>query len=163
MAAGNLPRRAQTGLFPVFPMPKTIEQRQLTSQPAYPKGFAFDFINGEFVLDGTGRLVLEDGYQSWARWCIKAILTERFSYMAYDRKHGVNLRQALKRRTHGEIQAAVSNTIKAALKQDARTSDVTSFTFTWTGDELDVSCTIIPTVGSPRPITVTLDATRAVA
>ena len=134
-------------LYPVFEMPELIEQQQAQPEPEYPKSYLFDFEKGDFVRDGTGRIVVCDGHTAWVQWCIKAVMTERFSCLAYSGNYGVEINEALKQPTRAGVETEVERTITEALLADPRTYAVRDFSFKWRGNELYVSFTVIPVVG----------------
>jgi hypothetical protein len=139
-------------LYPVFEMPELAGQQQAQPEPEYPKSYLFDFEKGDFVIDGAGRIVIADGYTAWVQWCIKAVLTERFAYLAYSENYGVEIDKALKQPTRAAVETEVERTITEALLVDPRTYAVRGFSFEWRGDELYVSFTVIPVVGEAARI-----------
>lgn len=139
-------------LYPSFEPPIIVEQEQPQLAPEYPKSYLFDFEKGDFVLDGAGRIVIADGYTAWVQWCIKAVLTERFAYLAYSGNYGVEIDEALKQPTRAAVETEVERTITEALLADPRTYAVRNFLFKWRGNELYVSFTVIPVVGEATRI-----------
>jgi len=134
-------------LYPTFELPTIVEQEQPQLAPEYPKSYLFDFEKGDFVVDGAGRIVIVDGYTAWVQWCVKAIMTERFSYLAYSGNYGVEIDKALKQPTRAAVETEVERTITEALLADPRTYVIRDFSFEWRGNELYVSFTVIPVVG----------------
>ena len=134
-------------LYPAFEMPEMMEQQQTQLAPEYPRSYLFDFDKGDFVRDGTGRIVVCDGHTAWVQWCIKAVMTERFSRLAYSGNYGVEIDEALKQPTRAAVETEVERTITEALLADPRTYAVRDFSFEWRGNELYVSFTVIPVVG----------------
>lgn len=139
-------------LYPTFEPPTIVEQEQPQLAPEYPKSYLFDFEKGDFVLDGAGRIVIADGYTAWVQWCVKAIITERFSYLAYSGNYGVEIDKALKQPTRALVEMEIERTITEALMADPRTELVRDFSFKWRADELYVSFTIVPVIGEPARI-----------
>ena len=134
-------------LYPTFELPTIVEQEQPQLAPEYPKSYLFDFEKGDFVKDGTGRIVVCDGNTAWVQWCVKAVMTERFSCLAYSRNYGAEIDEALKQPTRAAVETEVERTITEALLADPRTYAVRDFSFEWKGDEMYVSFTVIPVVG----------------
>jgi len=134
-------------LYPTFEPPTIVEQEQPQLAPEYPKSYLFDFVKGDFVLDGAGRIVIADGYTAWVQWGVKAVMTERFSYLAYSGNYGVEIEEALKQPTRAAVETEVERTITEALLADPRTYAVRNFSFEWRGNELYVSFNVIPVVG----------------
>lgn len=145
-------------LYPVFEMPELIEQQQAQSEPEYPKSYLFDFEKGDFVLDGAGRIVIADGHRTWVQWCIKAVMTERFAYLAYSQNYGTEIDTALKQPSRQAVEAELERTITEALLVDPRTEMVRDFQFTWKGDQLEVAFTAVPVVGEPEQLEVIYSA-----
>lgn len=143
-------------LYPTWTMPRTVEQRAQQRTPArYPRSFAFDFETGDFVLDGGGRVATVDGYEAWAVWCVKAVLTQRFAYLVYTPRYGCELDRVIgASRTVAEAEAM--RVIREALLADPRTRAVSDFAFRWEGDALHVAFTVAPTVGTERRFSVRL-------
>jgi hypothetical protein len=136
-------------LYPVFEVPELVEQQQTEPAPKYGKSWLFDFKKGDFVLDGAGRVVEADGHTAWVQWCIKTVLTERFSCLAYSWDYGVEIEEAFKQTERALIEAEIERTITEALLTDSRTEMVKDFVFNWQGDELYVSFTVVPVIGEP--------------
>jgi hypothetical protein len=134
-------------LYPVFEMPELMEQQQMQPEPEYPESYLFDFEKGDFVRDGAGRIAIADGHTAWVQWCIKAVITERFSCLAYSGNYGAEIDEALKQPTRAAVETEVERTITEALLADPRTYAVRDFSFEWRGNELYVSFTVIPVVG----------------
>lgn len=147
-------------LYPVFDMPEIVEQRQTQPVPDYPESYLFDFEKGDFVTDGAGRVVIADGHTAWKQWCIKAVLTQRFAFLAYSWDYGVELDRAIKMPTRSAVEAEIEGVIREALLVDPRTEKVDGFRFRWLGDQLWVSFIATPVVGEPAAIEgVRIDAT----
>ncbi|HHX87694.1 MAG TPA: DUF2634 domain-containing protein [Firmicutes bacterium] len=134
-------------LYPVFDMPELVEQQQTRPEPEYPDSYLFNFEKGEFVKDGAGRVVIADGYTAWKQWCIKAVLTQRFAFLAYSWDYGVEVSEALRSPTRKAVEMEMERTITEALLVDPRTQQVREFTFRWAGDQLWVSFVAVPVIG----------------
>jgi hypothetical protein len=146
-----------TPLFPTFPMPATVDQRQQTApQVEYKPSYRFDFEKGDFVVDGAGRVPLLDGHAAWGQWVVKTVMTERFAFLAYSNRHGVELDRAVRQQHRPVAEAELARSITEALLQDPRTGAVSDFRFTWRGDELTVRFTASPTIGTPITVEVPL-------
>ena len=140
-------------LFPTFALP-TITLSTGNSGPTYNGSFLFDFAAGDFVLDGSGRVVRSGPYQAWAQWCAKSVLTEWNVYPIYDQNFGCETEQALLDASRELAQADLERTISEGLLSDARTQSVTDFVFNWSGDGVQVAFTVTPTVGTPQQVEV---------
>lgn len=141
-------------LYPSFDMPELIEQQQTEPAPKYGKSWFFDFEKGDFVLDGAGRVARTDGHTAWAHWCVKAVLTERFGYLVYGPGYGCEIEQARRQPSHQAVEAELERVITEALLADPRTEMVRDFSFAWQGDEVYVSFTAVPRIGTAERIEV---------
>lgn len=141
-------------LFPVFEAPQIVEQQQTQTGPKYGRSWVWDFATGDFVLDGRGRPVEADGHTAWVQWCVKAVLTQRFAHVIYSSDYGAEIEDALKQPTRSAIESEIKRTITEALLVDPRTETVRDFAFSWSGDELTVAFTVVPTIGSPERLEV---------
>lgn len=141
-------------LYPTFDMPEPVKQEESALYPEYPKSYLFDFEKGEFVVDGTGRIVIADGHTAWVQWCIKTVMTERFAHLIYSSDYGVEIESALKQPSRKAVEAELERTITEALLVDPRTKTVRNFVFTWEGDQIKVAFTIEPTIGDSERLEV---------
>ncbi|MBO8169358.1 MAG: DUF2634 domain-containing protein [Thermoanaerobacteraceae bacterium] len=145
-------------LYPVFEVPEIVEQQQQTEPaPKYGRSWLFDFEKGDFVVDGTGRVVEADGHTAWVQWCVKTVLTERFAHVIYSIDYGTEIKQALKQPSRKAVEAELERVITEALLVDPRTERVTDFAFEWDGDIVKVSFTTVPVVGPPERLEVVLN------
>jgi len=145
-------------LYPSFDMPELVEQQQTEPAPKYGKSWFFDFKTGDFVTDGAGRVVQTDGLTAWMHWCVKAVLTERFAYLAYGQNYGTEIEAALRQPSRQAVESELERAITEALLVDPRTQVVRDFRFTWEGDQLKVTFTVIPAVGNPEQVEVMYNA-----
>ncbi len=143
-------------LFPVFEMPELTEQTRATVE--YPKSYLFDFEKGDFARDGTGKVLIADGHTAWAQWCVKTLLTERFSRLAYSSNYGVEIEEIINEKQRKTTEARIAMTITEALLSDARTGSVSDFSFTWNGDNLLVRMLATPVIGASERIEVSYSA-----
>ena len=145
-------------LYPVFEMPELMEQQQTEPAPKYGESWFFDFTKGDFVMDGAGRVLQTDGYTAWAQWCVKTVLTERFAYLAYSQNYGTEIETALRQPSRQAVEAELERAITEALLVDPRTEIARDFSFAWQGDEVYVSFTSVPRIGTAERIEVKLSA-----
>ena len=145
-------------LFPIFEMPELIEQQQTELAPRYGSSWFFDFGTGDFAIDGAGKVIQTDGHTAWAQWCVKTVLTERFAYLAYSQNYGTEIEAALRQPSRQAVEAELERAITEALLVDPRTQVVRDFRFTWEGDQLKVTFTVIPAVGNPEQVEVMYNA-----
>jgi len=144
-------------LYPVFEIPEFVEQQQTELTPKYGKSWLFDFEKGDFVVDGTGRIVIAEGYTAWVQWCVKTVLTQRFARVIYSFDYGTELEEALKQPSRKAVEAELERVITEALLVDPRTEMVRDFTFEWEGDIVKVSFTAVPVIGEPARLEVVLN------
>lgn len=142
-------------LFPTFDMPDLVGSSVL-NDVQYPASPLFDFATGNFIIDGAGRFVMADGYIAWAQWCQKAVMTERFAYLAYSTDYGIELRNARNQSTRAAIRSEIERAITEALLVDPRTATVKDFIHQFDGDSITVSFTVVPTIGAEQRLEVTL-------
>jgi len=145
-----------SSLYPVFDTPSLAGQQPTQPKVRYGKSFTFDFEAGDFLLDGAGRVPMLDGHRTWVQWCAKAILIERYSALVYSPRYGVEMERARRHSSREAARAAIERAITEALLVDRRTKAVRDFSFEWNGDELTVSCTVVPTIGTAERLEVTL-------
>lgn len=122
---------------------------------AYGTSWAFDFIAGDFVTV-AGKVPRTVGHRAWVDRCIKAMLTERYAWLAYTDDFGVDFAGVQEADSIAERETVLENAITDALEADPETGRVYGFTFGWSGDSVLVSCTVEPTIGTPEQITVDL-------
>jgi len=144
-------------LYPTFEVPEIIEQQQTEPAPRYGKSWLFDFAKGDFVVDGSGRVVQADGHTAWVQGCVKTVMTERFAYLIYSTDYGSEVEQALKQPSRKAVEAELERVITEALLVDPRTKMVKDFVFEWEGDAVKVSFTVVPVVGPPERLEVVLN------
>lgn len=142
-------------LFPTFDMPPLVEENS-SNHVQYPESPLFDFEAGDFVIDGAGRYVMADGHTAWAQWCQKAVLTERFAYLAYSTDYGSELRSARRQPSRAAVMSEIERTITETLLVDPRTKAVQDFDFVFEGDSVRISFTIVPTIGRELRLDVTV-------
>jgi phage baseplate assembly protein W len=143
-------------LYPTFEVPSLVEQQRIQPAPKYGKSWFFDFEKGDFLLDGAGRVVQTDGHTAWAHYCVKTVLTERFGYLVYGPGYGCELEQARRQPSRQAVEAELERVITEALLADPRTEMVRDFSFEWQGDEVYITITAVPVVGTPERIEVKL-------
>lgn len=144
-------------LYPAFEVPDLAPTAATAPAPTYGRGWAFDFAKGDFVLDGAGGVVALDGHNAWVQWCVKTVLTQRLAYPIYSNQYGCEVLEAMKSATNRRTaEAEIARTITEALLADARTAAVRDFQVTWEGDQVRVSCTVEPVIGSAERLEVTL-------
>jgi hypothetical protein len=143
-------------LYPTFDVPALVEAEPSTAV-RYPKSWLFDMEKGDFVLDGSGRVVEADGLTAWAQWCIKAVSTIRLAYLAYGPNYGCDSGNVERQPNRKAAEAELERVITEALIVDSRTEAIRDFTFRWSGDEVHVSFTAVPVIGDAQRLEVRLN------
>jgi hypothetical protein len=143
-------------LFPTFDVPG-LNTGDEQNSVQYPPGWLFDFQKGDFVTDGAGRMVMADGLTTWAQWCIKAVMTQRFAHLIYSTDYGCEHGQVRKQPSRAAALSEVERTISETLLVDPRTQSVKDFNFSWKGDELVTAFTVVPVIGDPRRLEVNMN------
>jgi hypothetical protein len=141
-------------LYPTFEIPDETEDSG-EEEVTYPTSFAFDFEAGDFVTQG-GKVEPAEGYKAWLQWCVKAALIQRGAHLVYTDDYGTDLDEITEANGRAEVESAVEAAITEALLVDPRTGGVSDFVHSWAGDELGVSFTVEPTIGTPERIDVTI-------
>lgn len=124
-------------LFPVFEVPSIIEESARYDKK-YKRTVKWDIAKGDFVQDGTNRLVECDGMEGYMIWCFKMSQTERYSCLAYPSSIGVEMEAAIDD-DEKVVESMVQRTITDALMVNPRTEYVRDFSFSWNADELHCS------------------------
>ena len=73
-----------------FPFLNTTQPATAESLPVF-REYAWDFDNNCFIYDGNGNHVLLEGNEAIKIWIVKALRTERFSYLAYTWRYGMEM------------------------------------------------------------------------
>lgn len=55
------------------------------------KEYAWDFEQDRFIYDSNGKHILLEGNDALKVWCYKVLRTERFTYLAYSKRFGIEL------------------------------------------------------------------------
>lgn len=120
----------------------------------------FDSSLGEFLFDGSGRIVTADGVTSWYQWCENIIATDRYNHDSYTDDVGIDYDEIFSLGDRDEIETALETEIPEALACDpyGRTQFVQSIDFEWLSDtEVIVR---VDVVGIDNEI-ITIEATIA--
>lgn len=126
-------------LFPVFDVPDMEDADSDEYDTEYKRSMKWDVEKGDFVLDGSHRMVECDGREAYMIWCLKVAQTERYACLAYPDEIGVEMEDALDDEDEATVESMVQRTITDALTVNPRTEYVGDFVFDWDGDELHCS------------------------
>lgn len=134
-------------LFPEGYEEELVTENDRASEQAagYRNGIAFDSQRGDFLRDGTHKLLDSDGIESWKSWCINCIQTERYKHLAYSTDFGIELDKAMKASSREEAESILTREITEAIMADPyrRTNYIEDITFDWTApDAVAVAATI---------------------
>jgi uncharacterized protein DUF2634 len=116
----------------------------------------WDFARGDFVYDASGNPVTCDGYTNWQQWCVHAVTTQRYTFLAMPRWYGVDF-EGIQNLDQSEAEAQAIREITEALTIDLRTGAVDRFVFTSNGDAAYISFRVrpaVPVVGPDFPMIV---------
>ncbi|MFG6369609.1 MAG: DUF2634 domain-containing protein [Lachnospiraceae bacterium] len=122
-------------LFPVVQVPEFVPQNTKYDME-YRRSAKWDPVKGDFVRDGTNRVVECDGKEAYSIWCFKIAQTERYRCLAYPNSIGVEMERALDNDDVETVESMVQRTITEALMVNPRTEDVWDFEFSWKGDNV---------------------------
>lgn len=134
-------------LYPVYDVPSIVIDDE-EKQKYYPS-LDFDFETGDFVLDGSNNIMTAEGQRAYKQWCIKTILTERYTCLAYDSDIGTEMTRAAQQPEYEAQCSEIEKQYTEALMANPKTEyvrefefsqpepDVISVTFTIKGKEYD--------------------------
>ncbi|MFP3153144.1 DUF2634 domain-containing protein [Lachnospiraceae bacterium ZAX-1] len=144
-------------LFPVFDVPAELVDTDDTNGWYRPAPL-FDVEKGDFVTDGSGRVLYGSGRDAWILWCTKTAAIERFAYLGYDSEIGAEIDGSFKEPDRGSQESEIERTVTEALLADpmGRTQQVQDFDFVWGSDSLEISCTVIGSDGDTASINLQL-------
>ena len=75
-----------------FPFLSSTQALDITTLPLFEM-YAYDFDKNEFVRDGNGKMILLEGNPALEIWIVKALMTQRFVYLAYSWRYGSELKK----------------------------------------------------------------------
>ncbi|MBE3576872.1 MAG: DUF2634 domain-containing protein [Limnochordales bacterium] len=143
-------------------MPNLFPTEPPSLQPAPPvskivpfgRSWRFDFAKGEFVLTPTGRVAESHGADAWLEWCQKALLTERYRYLAYSDQYGQEYEDLMARHlTRAANESEIQRITRETLMVDPRTASVDHFVFEWDGDTVRFTCEVTNVRGEKGVVT----------
>lgn len=145
-------------LFPVFDAPEEADEDE-DLQAQYAPAPMWDMEKGDFVTDGSGRMLYGSGLDAWALWCVKAVMTQRWAHGAYSENEGIEAEESFAEPDREAAESSFERTVTEALLADpeGRTVQVRDFEFDWEPDSLRISCEIVGSDGIAERITAMLD------
>ena len=134
-------------LFPVGYEEQELAEDDLVEEKAigYLNGPAFDDEVGDFMRDGSNRILDSDGIASWKSWCINCIQTERYKHLAYDSDFGIETEAAMRAETREEAESILTRQITEAIMADpyGRAEYLEQLDFSWTApDAVEITAVI---------------------
>ena len=96
----------------------------------------FDYETGDFLRDGSGNMVPADGREAYRQWCLKTVMTERFTCLSYTTDIGTEMIEALAHADRAAVESAVERTINEALMVNPKTEYVRDYVFSWRNETL---------------------------
>lgn len=145
-------------LYPAFDVPAITPPKSEANTGKYLPSALFDFVNGDFIMDGANRLVECDGKTAWEQWCVKTVCTQRYACMSYNSDAGIEAEEILSTQDRSAAESLAERTITEALMADpyGRTQCVRNFTFEWGTDWLQITFDAVGMGGEPSRLTVKL-------
>lgn len=152
----------------LFPLDTTVDamvqdnaQLPEVQQKTPSRSWKFDFAKGDFVRDPTGKVIEVDSYETWVQWCQKAIMTTRYSRIAYSHNYGTEYEDLIgKAYTHDAIESEIKRMTIEALMVNSYTKSVDSFSFTWDGDSVYFSCIVTSILNDTAQINNNIEGVR---
>jgi hypothetical protein len=145
-------------LFPVFDSTPVLTSDSANQIPVFKPDFLFDYVQGDFVLDGAKRVQIADGYTAWRQWCIKQMYIVRYALLGYNNDAGIDYNLFRAQTTREAQEVVLAKSITDALKIDSRTDDVANFSFEWEGDSIWVAFEVTASDGTNITLDMTLPA-----
>lgn len=132
------------GLFPTFEVPAIVDEAESLA-PNYKESIYFDINKGDIVLDGSGCVKVADDRSAWLQWCMKMLVSERHTLLAYPSDIGVEMENISELADKKAQEVAIENTIRETLMNDPshRTVDVADFEFFYEPDGIEVKFCVV--------------------
>lgn len=138
----------------------TIEETD-DSFSGYKPSVYFDFSTGDFVRDGTNKLIESSGTDAWIQWCIKCLSTPRYNCLAYSTDFGIDYEAIFSSSSRAEAESNITREVEEALSADPyeRLSYIESIVFDWEDDTtVNVTVTLVGVDGNTAVINTMLAA-----
>ena len=123
----------------------TEEETTTDSPIGYRNGIAFDHQIGDFMRDGSNKILDSTGIESWKSWCINCLQTERYKHLAYSSDFGIELDKAMAATSREEAESILTREITEAILADPyeRAAYIETLNFNWSApDAIEVQLTI---------------------
>ena len=147
-------------LYPEFD--ETLLDTTSSNAAEYKRSYYFDFNKMDFARTGGNKVRESSGTEAWEQWCVKALMTARYSCFAYSTDYGSEILDSINTPDRKEAESDIRRTINETLKADARTDRVDNMVFNWVdADSVHVSCRIVGVDGQIGHINVKLGGENA--
>ena len=127
-----------------------ISEEELTDNEEEIIGYRiapyFDTKTGDFLLNGSGQIIMADEITAYTQWCESILATDRYNHGAYTDDIGIDYNEIFAASDRAEAELIIESEISEALACDPykRTKFVQNVEFDWTGpDEVMVSVEIV--------------------
>ena len=112
--------------------------------------YAWDFEKDCFLYDGDGNHILLEGNEALKVWIYKALRTERFSYLAYSWRYGIELHKFIGKvmgvkERHSELKRTIIETLM--VNPFIRSIDKIEMTETKHAKDLQIDITLTTVYG----------------
>ena len=147
-------------LYPKFD--ETLLDSAESNTAEYKRSYYFDFDKMDFACTRSGKVRESTGTEAWEQWCMKAIMTARYSCLAYSTDYGSEVLDSINTTDRKEAESNLRRTINETLLVNPLTERVDNITFSWLdADSLEVSCKVIGVDGQVGHINVKLGGENA--
>lgn len=146
----------ERSLFPVVDIPD-FEEDEDDYETEYKPSLRWDLEKGDFVRNAENRVKESEGLEAFKVWCVKTVMTERYSCLAYDDDMGTEMDEARQEDDENATELAMERTIEEALSAHPLTESVEGFSFVWEADAVRVSFTVVAIGWESFSVEVVLD------
>ena len=115
------------------------ERRKKVKEVINQPSVAFDFEKGDFVRDGSNKMVRADGREAYMQWCWKVVQTEREAFLAYSDEIGTEFEHMEDFPDRDSRESEIERTITDALLVHPATEYVRNFIFDYSSGDAVVS------------------------
>ena len=137
----------------------SVEDIEDEKYTGYKDSYYFEIEQGDFLRDGSNKVILCSGFDAWTQWCEKCLLTQRGSCLAYDTDFGIDAELAFAADSKEEAENILRTEITEALNADpfSRLDYIDEITFNWTApDAVEIFAVIVGIDGNTAEISATL-------
>ena len=132
-------------LFPTITINTETEPGEIEAQNKnvlFGKSWHYDFEKGDFTFSPVnGKVAESNTFDAWINWCKKALITERYRFLAYGRNYGQEFEKLISQNlTRPGNESEIRRLVTECLMADPRTASVDNFTFSWQEDKCFFSC-----------------------